>query len=189
MQKTLKIVVLISVSLFLCSLIGAASAANVYNITDNSYSKYFNTTGHINNTNVQAGDTLDLSGTIKNKDMYIDRSLNITSSKKTAQILNGTINILSGGSGTNVTNLKIKNSNTNGIGIFLYKTENNTIKGNQIHCNGPDGFGIALTDSNHNKILDNIVITTQYLTSNNQNRTHSTVVLGGSNNNTIESNT
>ncbi|NYB28168.1 MAG: Ig-like domain-containing protein [Methanobacteriaceae archaeon] len=186
MHKTLKLVLLIFISLFLYSLIGAASAANTYIVNDSSYSTYFNTTGYINNTNVQAGDVLDLSGTIKNKNMYINRPLNITSSTKTAQILNGTITILPGGSGTNITDLKINNSNVDGIGIFLNGTENNTIKGNKIHCNGSNGFGIALTDSNHNYILNNTVITTQR---SDVERTHTAVVLGSSSYNTIGNNT
>jgi parallel beta-helix repeat protein len=186
LHKTLKLVLLIFISLFLYSLIGAASAANTHIVNDSSYSTYFNTTGYINNTNVQAGDILDLSGTIKNKNMYINRPLNITSSTKTAQILNGTINILPGGSGTNITDLKINNSNVDGIGIFLNGTENNTIKGNKIHCNGSNGFGIALTDSNHNYILNNTVITTQR---SDVERTHTAVVLGSSSYNTIGNNT
>ncbi|NYB28166.1 MAG: chitobiase/beta-hexosaminidase C-terminal domain-containing protein [Methanobacteriaceae archaeon] len=154
-----KFLMIMAVLLLFCTTISSASAAHVYNITDNSYNKYFNKSGYINNTSIQAGDTLDLSGTIKNKNMYIDRPLNITSSSKTAQIINGTITILSSGSGTSVSYINIKNDDHKGIVIF--ESENNTIKNNTIKVNeNQESYAIYLHDSRNNKIVGNSLTTT-----------------------------
>ena len=185
MRKQNKISMITVFLLLSLATISSASAANTYNINETSYNDYFDTTGYIYNPTVQAGDVMDCSGTLTNKDMYIDRPLNITSTDQTGILINSTITILTNGSGTNITNLKINNSDENGIGIFLYETENNTVEGNYIHCNGPNGYGIALTRSNHNTISDNTVVTTQR---SDMERTHSAIVLGESNYNTIEDN-
>ncbi|BDZ70911.1 cobaltochelatase subunit CobN [Methanobacterium petrolearium] len=161
------------------------SGANVHQITNDNYSTYFNGAGNIISSSIVAGDILDLSGTFTNKNMIIDRPLTIISFDKTALLLNGTITILNGGSGTNIKYLVIENSNEDGIGIFLYETENNTIQGNNIHCNGPYGFAIALTCSNNNFIVGNTVRTS---VRSDTERTHTAIVLGESDNNTISGN-
>jgi parallel beta-helix repeat protein len=159
MWMKFKFFMIMAVLLLFCTTISSASAAHVYNITDNSYNKYFNKSGYINNTSIQAGDTLDLSGTIKNKNIYIDRPLNITSSSKTAQIINGTITILSSGSGTSVSYINIKNDDHKGIVIF--ESENNTIKNNTIKVNeNQESYAIYLHDSRNNKIVGNSLTTT-----------------------------
>lgn len=172
MWMKFKFFMIMAVLLLFCTTISSASAAHVYNITDNSYNKYFNKSGYINNTSIQAGDTLDLSGTIKNKNIYIDRPLNITSSSKTAQIINGTITILSSGSGTNVTHLNITNTKVddNSYGIHLIESGNNRIIGNNITTtgngsgtsggNGYFTYGVYLEDSNNNVFDSNTIKTT-----------------------------
>nr|WP_319372959.1 cobaltochelatase subunit CobN [uncultured Methanobacterium sp.] len=183
MQK-LKYAIIMFFFLCLFTTISSVSAINIYNVTNESYSNYFDSSGHINDTNVVGGDVLDCSGTISNKNMYIDRPLNITSTDKTALFLNGTITILAGGSGTNITNLKINNSLDNCKGIYLLNTENNTIQGNTIHSDGTRGYCIALVGSNHNKIIGNNL--SEYETENGW--THSPLVLGDSHYNDIVNN-
>ena len=155
MQKKFKCGVVLAVLVLVSCMTGAASAANVYNVTDDSYGNYFNSSGYINDTNIQSGDVLDCYGTLTNKSMYIDRPLNITSSTKTGKIVNGTITVLASGSGTNITDLKINNTIDGVLGICLNNTENNTIKGNTIQSDGSGGYGILLSESNHNNILEN----------------------------------
>ena len=184
MKKEIKISMITAILLLSFATI-SASSATVYTITNDSYGNYFNTTGYINNTNIAAGDVLDLSGTISNKNINVDRPLNITSTDKTAQILNGTITIYTAGSGTNVTDLTIINNNENGNGIFLYETENNTIQGNHIYCDGPFGFAIPITRSHHNNIIGNIITVCER---DDTARTHTAIALGQSNYNTIADN-
>nr|WP_319372973.1 right-handed parallel beta-helix repeat-containing protein [uncultured Methanobacterium sp.] len=171
--------------LFCCAIIGAVDAANVYNITNESYGSYFNEYGNINNTNIVAGDVLDVSGTLYNKNMTINRPLNITSSDKTGKLINGTIKILASGSGSNVTSLTIENHNLNGDGIHLYYTENNTIQGNYIYCEGNTAFALPVSCSNHNNIIGNTIITCQ---STGSGCTHTALPVGNSTYNIIRDN-
>jgi parallel beta-helix repeat protein len=186
MQRELKFMMVVTGLLLAFTMVNAVGAAS-YTITDDSYGTYFNESGYIKDSNIHAGDVLDLYGTINNKNMYIDRPLNLTSTSKTGKLVNGTITILKNGSGSNVTGLTIQNSNENGSGISLYETENNTIRGNSISCNGPYGFGIPLTRSNHNKIIENTVKTYKYTIDGNT-RTHTAIPLGSSNYNIIAGN-
>ncbi|MCK9151831.1 right-handed parallel beta-helix repeat-containing protein [Methanobacterium alcaliphilum] len=183
MNKLLKISLLLT-AFIICTLPGMVSAASVHNITNDTYSNYFNDSGDINNSAVNDGDVLDLSGTITNKNMNIKKPLNVTSSNKNATLINCTIKIFSAGSGSNITNLTINNSNENGHGIFLYESENNTIQGNDIHVHGVSAFALPVVRSNYNRILENEVRTTATTA----NRTHSTLVLGESNYNEISRN-
>ncbi len=175
------------IMLLCCSLIGAVGAANVYNVTDESYGNYFNESGYINDTRIVGGDVLDVSGTLNNKNMNIDRPLNIISTDKTGKLINGTIKILRGGSGSNVINLTIENHNINGDGIHLYQTENNTIQGNHIHCDGIEAFALPVSSSHHNNIIGNTVITSGYLVGE-QYVTHTAFPVGNSTYNLIKDN-
>lgn len=164
MKKEIKIAMIMATMLLSCATISSASAAT-YNITDSSYSNYFGTNGYINDTSIVSGDVLDCSGNINNKDMYIDRSLNITSTSKTGKIFNGTITILPDGSGTNITNLVFKNTNHNGDvpgTIVLFGANDCSITGNKITTNqiGDDSYGIYLTGASDNRIVGNTITTT-----------------------------
>ncbi|MBP1946948.1 right-handed parallel beta-helix repeat-containing protein, partial [Methanobacterium petrolearium] len=166
MHKGIKLATIIAFLLLSCATISAVSAANIYTITDDSYTNYFNASGYINDTNIISGDVLDCSGAINNKDMYIDRPLNITSSDKTGTIFNGTITILSSGSGTNVTDLVINNTNHNGNiapgSIVIAESENNTIANNVVLTSqeGDDSYGVCLIEANNNQINGNTITTT-----------------------------
>jgi parallel beta-helix repeat protein len=186
MWKKIKITMILFALMLTLTTIGSASAAT-YKITNQSYSNYFNATGYINDTNIVNGDVLDLSGTITNKNMNINRALNITSSDKTGKIINGTITIYAGGSGSSVTNLTIENHNPDGNGIFLYETGYVTVQGNDIYCDGEKGFGIPITRSHNNKIIGNTVIMCGY-PSGEYFVTHTAIPLGQSNYNTITDN-
>jgi parallel beta-helix repeat protein len=164
--------------------VGASSAYTTYDITENTYINHFNSSGYINDTNIQDGDVLDLSGDITNKNMYIDRPLNITSSDQTGKIINGRIEILGSGSWTNVTNLNISNTNSGTMGIFLYEAQHCTVQGNYIHTCGHYGYGIPMSYSNYNNIIGNTVITTQ----GGDGWTSTAIPLGDSHNNTIANN-
>ncbi|UTB31590.1 MAG: chitobiase/beta-hexosaminidase C-terminal domain-containing protein [Methanobacterium sp. ERen5] len=183
MQTKTKLGLLTVVLIIYCSTISASSAGN-YAINDKSYSNYFNTSGYLNNTNIVSGDVLDCSGRIKNKNMYINIPLNITSTDKTGMIINSTIIILTNGSGTNITNLKINNTDDNCHGIYLFNTENNIIKNNTIQSDGIRGHCIVLVGSKYNHIIGNNL--SEYGTVNGW--THSPIILGDSHYNIIANN-
>lgn len=161
----LKFTIIMVALLLTCTSIGSVSAAT-YKITNQSYNNYFDEFGYINNTKIASGDVFDCSGAINNRDMYIDRPLTITSSSKTGKILNGTITVLSEGSGTKITNLFFNNTNHNGFEspgtIVLYGADNCTITNNTIITNqtGDDSYGIHLMEASNNKILKNKIVTT-----------------------------
>lgn len=171
MEKRVKFVMITAFLILSLATVSSASAAHTYGLNDTSYSNYFNSTGYINHTNVQAGDVLDITGDINNKDMYIDLPLNITSTNTTASIINGTITILAGGSGTNITNLNIINNRTdsNSYGIHLIGSNNNHIIGNTITTvgngtgasgNGYLTYGVYLENSSNNLFDSNTIKTT-----------------------------
>ncbi|MCK9151843.1 right-handed parallel beta-helix repeat-containing protein [Methanobacterium alcaliphilum] len=169
--------------IFFC-LLGAVNGANIHNVTNESYSNYFNDSGDINNSEVVEGDVLDLSGTFTDKKMNINRPLNITSTTKTALLVNTTLIILSTGSGSNITNLTINNSEDNTKGIYLLNTENNTIKGNTIHSDGCRGYCVALVGSKYNQIIENNLSESETI----NGWTHSPLILGDSHYNNISNN-
>ncbi|MCK9151830.1 chitobiase/beta-hexosaminidase C-terminal domain-containing protein [Methanobacterium alcaliphilum] len=157
MKKELKLALILTAVIILCSSAGAVSAANIYNITDDSYSNYFDSMGFINDANIIDGDVLDVSGSIKNKNMTIDRPLNLTSSDKTGKIYNGNIAVIS--SGVNITNLVIVNGNENGIHVL--NSDNCSIINNSIRVNENSmSYGIYMTGSNNNRIIGNNITTT-----------------------------
>ncbi len=165
MRKKIKLSMMTVFLLLFLATISSASAANTYNINETSYNDYFDATGYINNPTVQAGDVLDCSGTLTNKDMYIDRPLNITSSDQTGTLVNGVITILTSGSGTNITNLKFNNHNHNGDTpgtIVINQADNTTIVNNTINTTqtGDNSYGIHLIEANNNQITGNTIITT-----------------------------
>jgi parallel beta-helix repeat protein len=188
MKPKYSAMVLLTGLLVAFTVLNTVSAAS-YTVNNTSYGTYFNASGHIKeSSNIHAGDVLDIYGTLYNKNMYIDRPLSVKSTSKIGKIINGTITILKNGSGSNVTDLNIQNSNENGSGIFLNETNNNNIQRNIITCNGAYGFGIALTRSNYNNITGNTVKTLKYVTSSGGTRAHTTIPLGSSNHNTISNN-
>ena len=165
MRKEIKVSMITVFLLLSLATISSASAANTYTINETSYSDYFDTTGYIYNPSVQAGDVLDCSGTLTDKDMYIDRALNITSSDQTGTFVNGVITVLTSGSGTNITSLKFNNTNHNGDTagtIVIDQADNNTIANNTITTTqtGDDSYGIHLVEANNNQINGNTITTT-----------------------------
>jgi PKD repeat protein len=182
MEKKVKFALIPAFLMIACLMFNTASAASVHNINNTSYGNYFNASGYMkDSSNVHVGDVLNIYGTIKNKNMYIDRPLNITSTIKTGKFVNGTITILKTGSGTNITNLYIDNSNQNGI--IVSNATNNKIAYNTITANqNSKSFGIYLDHADKNKISGNRVTTTG-------DKITYGIYLDGSNFNTLNSNT
>ncbi|UTB31573.1 MAG: Ig-like domain-containing protein [Methanobacterium sp. ERen5] len=182
MEKKVKFALIPVFLLIVCLMFNTVSATCVHNINNTSYGTYFNASGYMkDSSNIHAGDMLNIYGTIKNKNMYIDRPLNVTSISKTGKLVNGTITILKTGSGTNITNLFIDNSNQNGI--IVSNATNNKIAYNTINANqNSKSYGIYLDHANKNKISGNKVSTTG-------DKITYGIYLDGSNFNTLNSNT
>ena len=163
-----------------------SSSSKTVQVTENSYSNYFDENGNLlSSSGINDGDTIDLSGTFTNKNFIVKNPLTITSTSNTAILYNGTITIYNSGSGSSISNLKITNSNSDGFGIILYNAENNNIFNNNISVNGVGAMVIALnTGSNYNNISSNYLETKKT----SEGKSHSTLVLGGANYNTIENN-
>jgi len=131
-------------------------------LTDAEYSHYFDNKGLLKSDAVNAGDTLKLYGNFYNKNMTINIPVNIIGYSVT--LYNGTIKIIGNGSGTNISNIKIKNDDQKGI--IIYESENNTIKNNTVAVNQEsESYAIYLHDSRNNRIVGNDITTTgNYIT-------------------------
>lgn len=132
------------------------------NITDSRYSYYFDHNGLLKGDIIGAGDTLKLYGNFYSKNMTIDIPVNVIGYGVT--LYNGTIKIIGNGSGTNISNIKIKNDDQRGI--IIYESGNNTIKNNTVAVNQEsESYAIYLHDSKSNRIIGNDITTTgNYIT-------------------------
>lgn len=151
-----------------------------YEITESSYSSYFDGNGNIIKTSgINDGDTLSFSGTITNKIFNINHILTLTSNNN-AILSNCGINIISGGSGTTISNLNLNNSIERNP-IVLY-TSNNTVKDNNIYSQKAIALIIA-NNANNNIINNNYIKTTGT-----ELKDHSAIVVFGANYNNINNN-
>lgn len=191
MNKKNKIIILTLLSLIIISTI-TTSTATTYTITDSNYNTYFNNNSDLT-SNVHNGDVLDLSGEIRNKNFNINKNLTFTSTQRNAQLLNCTIRLGSGASGSTISNLKINNSNDGGYGLYLGGSSYVLIENNSIRVNGSNAMGLVLDQgSNFNIVNHNTVITTKTSLPAYEGdwptRTHSALVMGSSHNNMISNN-
>ncbi len=152
-------------------------------INDTNYHNYFNTNGDIINDNIQDGDTIDISGTITNKNFNINRQVIFTSSNN-GKIINGTIKLTEGASNSILSNLTIQNSQTGGIGFLLNGVSHVEISNNYLQMNGFGAYGIGVTHSSHIRIINNTIKETPTSTGS----SHVPILLGDSHYNTISQN-
>ncbi|MDO5852421.1 MAG: right-handed parallel beta-helix repeat-containing protein, partial [Methanobacteriaceae archaeon] len=154
-----------------------------YKITNETYSNYFTSSGKMS-SNIEKNAILDISGTLSNKNMIISTPVTITSTDGTGQLIEGTIKIVSAGSGTNVTNIKIKNTIDYQYGIFIENSNNNILSYNNIHCDGSRGYGIIMINGKYNIIMNNNISEDET----DIGWTHSPIIIANSHNNTIKNN-
>lgn len=191
MNKKNKIIILTLLSLIIISTITTSTAVE-YTVTDSTYSDYFDNNGDLL-SNIHAGDVLDLSGEIKNKNFNINKNLTFTSKQRNAKLVNCTVRLNNMASGSTISNLDINNSNDGGYGLYLGGSCYNLIENNSIHVNGSNAMGLALDQgSNFNIVNYNRVITTKTnlpaFEGDWPTRTHTALVMGASNNNMISNN-
>ncbi|WP_413824306.1 MULTISPECIES: beta strand repeat-containing protein [unclassified Methanobrevibacter] len=134
--------------------INTLSASNSYNITDDSYSNYFNESGNIKSSSgISSGDTINI-GNVNGKNFIINTPLTITNLNSTSVLANGSITLLSGSDGSTISGLTLISNTTNGINVY---SSNNTITNNNIKITGNNSYGIYAEDGNNNIISNNII--------------------------------
>lgn len=129
--------------------------ASQFTVHESDYGTYFDLKGNLVSDNVKAGDTVNLAGSFTGKKFIFDRKVNIVgiSSNKMS---NSMITILSGASGSTVSNLNIENTNKETYGIFLNSASNCIIQGCTIKNTGQSSYCICVANgANYNKILNN----------------------------------
>ncbi|MDO5851362.1 MAG: right-handed parallel beta-helix repeat-containing protein [Methanobacteriaceae archaeon] len=83
------------------------SASSSYQVTPSTYSTYFGNDTKIKTDVVKSGDVLNLNGEFKDVGFTINIPINMTSVKGQTTILNGSINLIAGADGTNVSNIDL----------------------------------------------------------------------------------
>lgn len=162
---------------------GIVSASN-HTVTSSNYNQYFTSSGLTNK--VSDGDTLIFAGEFSQKNFVITKNITIVGSGAT--IKNGVITVKNGGSGSEISGLKITNIGDNLKGIFLDGASYCNIHDNIINNTGISSYPICLnTASNFNSVTNN-VLQTQGATYGHGSRSTSVIVLGGANNNYVAEN-
>ncbi|MDR0911548.1 MAG: right-handed parallel beta-helix repeat-containing protein [Methanobrevibacter sp.] len=186
-NKFILIVLLISIIFFVFS--GVVGAASEIDLNDDLYSSYFDDDGNILTDSLSDGDTLKINGDINNKKFIISKSLNVVGSGD-GKLYNSSIKVLSGGSGTNISNLNFENYKDDVYGVYLFNSTNNMISNcNFLMTSKGSGYGVVLAYSNYNIIKsNNFTMNLHSFDSGMDPRASSGIVLGGSSYNTIERN-
>jgi PKD repeat protein len=123
-------------------------------ITNVNYGNYFYQNGGLKKGVIKSGDILRLHGKFYKKDFIINIPINLVG--YSSKIYNGTIKITDTGSGTNISNIFIKNDDR--MGIVINESNNNILKNNTIFTFGnSESIGIYLKDSKRNKLINNII--------------------------------
>ncbi|MDO5852042.1 MAG: Ig-like domain-containing protein [Methanobacteriaceae archaeon] len=132
---------------------------STHQVTPSTYSTYFNNDSKINHDTVNSGDVLNFNGTFKNVGFTIDIPINITSISGETTILNGSINLIAGSSGTNISNIEINNYNYVDDAIVLNNTNDNLIKNISLYQENTKftSHGIHIIESNNNQIINSMI--------------------------------
>ncbi|WP_407409949.1 right-handed parallel beta-helix repeat-containing protein [Methanobrevibacter sp.] len=127
-----------------------------FTINDGNYKQYFNTaTGQLVSSDVKSGDTIILDGTISNKNLIINIPVNIVGSSSN-NLKNSMIILKNGASNSNVSDLKIANTNNGKAGVVLDSASYCTITGCVINNKGAGSYPISVINgANHNNVIGN----------------------------------
>uniref|UniRef100_UPI00386B5179 right-handed parallel beta-helix repeat-containing protein n=1 Tax=Methanobrevibacter sp. TaxID=66852 RepID=UPI00386B5179 len=163
-------------------------SAATYTIDKDNYNQYFDSkTGELKNTSgVKSGDAITLSGDFSKKDFIFNQKVNIVGSSSNLE--ESRVILLSGASGSTITNLKIVNTKEMTYGIFLNSTTNCTVSGCNIYNTGKSSYCICLGNgANYNNITNNTLETYGVTYGHNQ-RSTPPLVISGSHHNIISDN-
>ena len=157
--------------------------ASAIQFTENKYSTYFNASGNIIPGKLNAGDILDFSGTFNSKTFIINIPLILTSSDRSAKLVDSNFQFVSGADGTNVSYLDVKTSITFKPLFEANNVNNLTFSNNNLFSSATKSFPIILRNVNNSNILFNHVESTFY-----SGNPPSAIVLSNASHNNISSN-
>lgn len=159
-----------------------------HNVYSSNYGDYFSSDGNLMDDVVQEGDTIILNGVFNNNKFIFNTALNIVGAEGVV-INGGSIVLLESASGSNVSNLVIKNIDIGDMcGICLDGADYCNIFNNDIHCQGVSSFPISLNPgSDYNNIYGNFIKSSATSTPSGL-KTSSAFVIGASHHNYIADN-
>ena len=133
--------------------VGVSGQSHVIN--EDTYGNYFDSDGNLIDSAVNSGDTLYINGSLSNLKLFINKNVTIIGTS-TNSLKNSIITLLSGASGSSVSNLNIANSIDLTYGIFLNSASYCTIKDCNIVNKGMSSYCICLANgAKYNNITDN----------------------------------
>ena len=136
--------------------LGANDLASTVKFTENKYSTYFNGSGNIISGKLKSGDTLDFSGAFTNKMFVINIPLVITSTDKTVQLTDCGFNFTKGSSGSNISNIKARQTSVANVPIFNVKDVSDlTFKNNDLFSNQSASYPMNFANVSNAHIFNN----------------------------------
>ncbi|WP_458455693.1 right-handed parallel beta-helix repeat-containing protein [Methanobrevibacter sp.] len=130
------------------------SAPKSYTVSESTYSRNFDNNGNFVRSGVNPGDNIKLSGSFSNKNFIFNMPLNIIG--VSSDLRCSTVTLLSGASGSTVSNLNIQNNGYRAVGIFLNSASNCVINNCEIRNTGEAAYCICVANkSNYNNITNN----------------------------------
>ena len=129
--------------------------ANPHTITSSNYGNYFDSKGELISSSINEGDTLEISGSFKNKTFIIQKSINIVGASNNK--LEECMFTLSGAaSGSSISNLNIHNTKEATYGIFLNGVSNCVVHDCFIRNTGASSYTICVANNaNYNNVTNN----------------------------------
>ena len=130
-----------------------SSASHVIN--QDSYGNYFDSNGNLIGSSVNSGDTLYMDGSFSNLIFNINKNVTIIGTS-TNNLKNSNITLLSGASGSSISNINIANTKNECYGIFLDSASYCTIKDCNIVNTGKSSYCICVANgAKYNNVTDN----------------------------------
>ena len=158
-----------------------------HTITDANYNQYFDLKGNLVSSNVKEGDTINLDGNFSSKNFIFNKKINVVGTSSN-NMKNSMISLLSGASGSSISNLNIANTKAETYGIFLNSASNCVIQGCTIKNTGRASYAICVANgANHNNVTDND-LKTYGITYGHGTRSTPTLLVSGSHYNYIANN-
>ncbi len=162
-------------------------AASSHTITYENYNQYFDSKGNLVSSNVKEGDTITLDGSFNSVSFIFNKKVNIVGTSS-SDMKNSMITLLSGASGSSVSNLNIANTKAQTYGIFLNSASNCVIRGCTIKNTGAASYAICVANgANYNNVTDND-LKTYGITYGHGTRSTPALILSGSHYNYVANN-
>ena len=158
-----------------------------HTINDANYNQYFDLKGNLVSSKVNEGDTINLDGNFSSKNFIFNKKINVVGTSSN-NMKNSMISLLSGASGSSISNLNIANTKAETYGIFLNSASNCVIQGCTIKNTGRASYAICVANgANHNNVTDND-LKTYGITYGHGTRSTPTLLVSGSHYNYIANN-